>query len=688
MSTYKRPEWLSGGIISAGAWEPLISRRRAGRAWVDEEAWYAKEHGEEAVKKLAKLGVNTIITTLHKGFGFKAEKPEMEYTRRLAQYAHKYGLKVGVYIRWDNIITESVLNEVPSARDWRRIDQDGKTPGYDYYRDFICFNNSGYEKYLKKIVTYAINYVKADMMHFDGGTFGTEGQSCQCKTCRKKFSAFLKKKYGGKPKLAHERFGFSDLTHVQPPVVIATRPLHTIDAVRDPVRQEWMEFRCKSFTDFHHRMSRHVKKLNPEVAMLINSGVNNISVNKAFYSGVDVAAMGSENDVIFDENMDIPHVTNDGVLITHIPYYKMARAIKNRLISYHIHSRSGRQLKLSMSEAMAFNQQTIGEITGGFNLFPENLPFYEEKKACLKFFNGNKAHYLGTETAANVGVWASAKSLALNNIGTHQGIALVLQTLVAAHIPFDIVLDEHLADLSKYNVLVLPNVESMSSGEIALVEKYISAGGGVVATEATSQFDEWYRMRRKGGLMNILDKFQPPDVIEVFDPYGRGLNMTISAGKSSKAGEVRKSLSRGRFCFISEVIRAMPMKSHEDWVGHDNPSKYWKLPKNHRQIAAAVKWAGRNSPPLKTNAPATVAMELLRQESTGAFILHMVNYNLKGKRPTRIKVELTLPKEASCKNAFLLDLDKGRKQLKCKRENNKVTFTITKLDLYSAAVII
>ena len=688
MRIYKRPEWLSQGIVSAGAWEPLIARRRSGRAWVDEEKWYEIEHSERVVKRLARLGVNTIISTLHKGFGLKAEKPEMEYTRRLVEHAHKHGLKVGVYIRWDNIITECILSEVPEARQWLRVNQDGKTVGYDYYRHFICFNSKGYENYLKKIVAYEIAHIKADMIYFDGGTFGFEGEtSCFCKTCRKKFFAFLKKKYGAHPRLARERFGFSDLSHVEPPPLIPSRPIATIDAVRDPVRQEWMAFRCKSFTEFHHRISRFIKRKDPNVAMLINSGVNFLTVNKAFYSGVDVAGIAEENDVIFDENMDIPSVTDNGVLVSHVPYYKMARTVNNILIGYHIHSRTGRQVKLSMAEAMVFNGGTIGEITGGFNLFPENLPFYGEKKAFLKFYREHKSLVLGAETLANVAVWASSKSLALNNITTHQGIVLVLQTLLAGHVPFDIVLDKDLKDLSKYSVLILPNVESMDREEIKSVEKYIRSGGGVVATEATSQFDAWYRMRRRGGLLNVLDKFQKPDVIEVFDPYGRGLSMTISAGKKAKANELRETAGKGRFAYIAEIIRSMPMKSIDGWKAHDNPSKYWKLPKNYKQVLNAVKGVGRNSIPLRTNAPATVLMEMLYRKSNAAVTIHLLNYDLDGPRPGNIKVEIDLPSGASCRAPFLLELDKGKRPAKWKRLGDKVSFAIPRLDLYSAIVI-
>jgi len=689
MNAYRRPKWVADGIISAGAWEPLIARRRSGRAWVEEVERYEKEHSEEAMKNLAEFGINTIITAYYKGFGFEAEKPEMEYARRLVRHAHKHGLKVGLYIRWDNVITESILNEAPKARSWLRVDQNGNYPGYDYYRNYICFNCKAYEEYLKKIVAYAIKHVEADMIHFDGGTFGGEGCSCHCPTCRKKFTAYLKKKYARKSAFARERFGFSDLSHVQPPPIIPTRPIHTIDAVRDPVRQEWMEFRCKSFTDFHRRMSRYIKKLNSEVAMLLNCGVNTVAVNKAFYAGVDLPAVASENDVIFDEYVDSPGITDDGVLVSHIPHYKMARAVNNLLISYHSRCRSSRQTRLSIAEAMAFNRQTIGEMTGGFNVSPQEIPFFEDKKACLRFFNDNKPLYLDADVLANVAVWSSTKSLSYNNIETHQGLALAVQTLARGHVPFDIVLDSDLKNLAKYKVLLLPNVESMSPDEISLVEEFVRGGGGVVATERTSQYDEWYRKRTRGGLFGLAGEVQDAEKILVFDEHGRGLFLTVTAGKKAKTAESRRQVGEGRFAYIHEIVRAGPMPSHVEgrWEGHDNPPSYWRLPKNYRQLLGAIKWASRNNLPLETNAPATLAIELLSQESRGRVLAHFLNYDWQGKPPRNVRVTLRLPPKTPRKKVTLLDLDKGAKPIKAQRTRGKLSFTLPVVDIYSVVVI-
>ncbi|MCK4245419.1 MAG: hypothetical protein KAX20_07325, partial [Candidatus Omnitrophica bacterium] len=73
----KRPQWLKEGVISAGKWECLTERRRGGPRENEEEI-YEREHSEETVKRLSEIGVTLVISQFHKGFGFKAEKEDME----------------------------------------------------------------------------------------------------------------------------------------------------------------------------------------------------------------------------------------------------------------------------------------------------------------------------------------------------------------------------------------------------------------------------------------------------------------------------------------------------------------------------------------------------------------------------------------------------------------------------------
>jgi len=88
------------------------------------------------------------------------------------------------------------------------------------------------------------------------------------------------------------------------------------------------------------------------------------------------------------------------------------------------------------------------------------------------------------------------EALAFNRhcVVAHGQIAqLFEQTLIQRQIPFDIIFNNQLKDLSKYSVLVLADQESLSDEQTSLIRDYVNRGGGLVATGNTSLFTEWRR---------------------------------------------------------------------------------------------------------------------------------------------------------------------------------------------------
>lgn len=109
---------------------------------------------------------------------------------------------------------------------------------------------------------------------------------------------------------------------------------------------------------------------------------------------------------------------------------------------------------------------------------------------------------------ANVGIYYSRptrlsyrkKSEEGDRFGTDiRGIEGVL---MQHHIPHDFILDNQLTRerLRRYRVVLLPNVRSMSDGEMTLLNEYVREGGNVVATYATSLYDADGRARSDYGL--------------------------------------------------------------------------------------------------------------------------------------------------------------------------------------------
>ena len=78
--------------------------------------------------------------------------------------------------------------------------------------------------------------------------------------------------------------------------------------------------------------------------------------------------------------------------------------------------------------------------------------------------------------------------------------------LADGHILTDIALGRDLTteNLSKYRVLVLANAACLSDAQIAAVTQFVEQGGGLVATHATSLYDELGNRRADFGLRDLL----------------------------------------------------------------------------------------------------------------------------------------------------------------------------------------
>ena len=72
--------------------EPLIFRIRRGTAFTDDAERWKVAHTEENVKKIAETGQRMLYTHFYKGYGFLAEKEEMDMAVQVAAWARKYGM--------------------------------------------------------------------------------------------------------------------------------------------------------------------------------------------------------------------------------------------------------------------------------------------------------------------------------------------------------------------------------------------------------------------------------------------------------------------------------------------------------------------------------------------------------------------------------------------------------------------
>jgi Beta-galactosidase trimerisation domain len=658
--------WIENGLIDAGgSHEPYLFVVRRGGHSLNAREIYRHEQSEEVIRSLMDQGIEVFHTHLYKGFGMAAEKPEMEDTVRTAAIVHRLGMKIDTYIQWDSMMYETFFVEEPRAKDWIQRDAIGQPVMLEYgyqqsFRYLPCFSNQGFIDYLKKVVRFAVTEVKTDFIHFDNFTLSAEPNSCHCNACKTSFRQRLRAKYSGEER--KNRFGFENVDYVNPPLWNITNRPEKLEIIADPVFQEWIDYRCQTMADALSQMTELIHSLNPDVVVEINYG-GIVGYNSPWIRGTDHARLLPHTQVFWDESDDKCEFTTDGRLITAIRTYKIARTYRNIVLTYISVN------EIAIAECLAFNQ-TIG--------FAGVSPLSTDVVKYIGFYRKLRDLYAGAEDLAPVAVLRSYASITYNNASAGLSAMLVEQALIQARIPFRLIADEHLTELSPATckVLILPNVECLSDEQLQAIQRYVAAGGGLVATEQTGLYDAWRRMRVEPGLKDLMDGQLP------------ALGRNQRSAEAIVAGQPqRKTVSRGRTVYIPalEFDGSLPSAQPYFTLG----TEFWKRPKNWQDLVDAISWAAGENMPVSVTAPDFVAMNLLEQSAKQRRIIHLVNYDAE-KNPSiaSIAIRCATPKgePATAVRFYAPDADDG-KPIDFRIEGAEAVFTVPALQTYAVVTV-
>src|SRR5574340_150841 len=593
-----RAKWIQDGIIAAGGspWSFAFRVVRGGHG-PDARQRYEAAQSEELIRRLKEQGVEVFHTHLYKGAGMAHEREEMEDARRVAVIAHRHGLKVDSYLQWNTMLYETFFAEEPRAQNWIQRDVSGKpimiTYGYQQsFRYRPCFTNPEYLAYLERIVRFAVAEVRTDFIHFDNYDLNAAPDTCHCEHCVRGFRDFLRTKYT--PAKRREPFGFENVDYVNPPQWNTQHPPQKLEIIFDPAIQEWIDFRCQTMSDALYRMAKLAKSINPEVVIEVNPhGIT--GGNRAWERGLDHARFLKHTEVFWTEERNLPAWRPEGRLVSTIRSYKLGRTFRNVVFTYTAGQES------AIAECLAFNQ-TIG--------FAGSDPLTAPMKKYIQFYRAHRDLYTGAVDAGNVAVLRSYASITYHHARAQLAAILVEQALIQAKIPFDLIFDEHLRDLSKYRVLLLPESQCLSDEQVALVRRFVERGGGLIATGQAGLYDEWRRLRVKPGLAGLLDSQAP----------ARGYQERVES-EAISGRAVRKPYGKGRAAYFPDV----PFDGPQPKLGNyfDVPNRYWKAPKNWLEIAEAVRWAAGGELPVEVSGPPFLVANLVSQPDKRRVLLHL-----------------------------------------------------------------
>ena len=485
----QRPSWLQrDGIVMAGSWEPLIFRvRRDGSdgytPTAEQRDAYLREHSPEMIARLKDLGVNFIMMHCYKGAGMAAERQSMADAVKFAKLCHDAGLRVGVYNYSGAFLWEPLFKEIPQAKDWVLLDENGKsrTYGNATYRYRWNRNHPDAQLFYRKVVSFAVNEIKADLLHFDNYAYGPgrDHNSVQ------RFRQYLHNTFTLDQL---KRMDIDDLDTVQPPMT---------GSQDNFLRRAWLEFTCQSLADSYHEMSRYARTLRNDILIECNPGGPGIRIR----APVDHGRLLQGGEAFWDEGREPGY--HNGQLYTRIRTYKVARSMNNMAFAY-------TTTPLEMAESMAFNLDCLGCVCwfeyakiiakpGSEKVVSPKLePF-------IQFFHMHRDLFREAEVVADVAVLRSFSSQVFADPKYAKLTYEVEQTLIDNHVCFQIVYDQQLDNLERYKVLVLSGCVALSDQHIKQIEKYVQSGGRICVIGPVATHNEWMFARVRPVFASLRD---------------------------------------------------------------------------------------------------------------------------------------------------------------------------------------
>lgn len=401
----------------------------------------------DASVNIVLLNVGGIVANYPTKLPFQYRNPYMkgDLAGTLIKKLHDKGIRV--IGRFDfSKLNESLAAQKP---EWLYVGTDGQHVNYNG-QVHTCINGGYQQEYSKAILHEAINQYPLDGVFFNMIGYTTSDYSgvyhgiCQCGNCKKRF--------------------YDSTGHALP---VRTD-------LNDPVFREYNAFKRTTADKLFSEIQQHIKKLNPK--LMINTYAD---------AGVDMIA--SESSASISDDIEWNYSATDNVKRVLGSYRD--RSPGNLLIYFqdigfrHIGT-SPNLARVWMLENM-LQGAPLGFVVIGTLVNYEDRAFIPTLNDLYGFHKKYEKLFTNLESVASVGLIR----------GSGDEYRGMIKLLTEEHIPFDVIepsaagterMPKKLAD---YQALILPDVENMDERLVTVIDNYVSSGGNILTTGATSTRD-------------------------------------------------------------------------------------------------------------------------------------------------------------------------------------------------------
>ncbi|MBO4647362.1 MAG: hypothetical protein J5806_04325 [Lentisphaeria bacterium] len=434
--------------------------------WID--AWYRRLHTEEAIARLADLGVNLIYTHFYKAMGLEFEREEMENTAKIVEIAHRHGIRVLGYATINSVFDESLACEIPDIGSMRIVRANGKES--DNYRDYLCLNSRYYAEYYPKVLEYGIRHVGLDGFHIDNAV----APPCRCERCLAGFRQFLEENISDPRSV-----GLPSFQYVRLPMVPLVRGT-------DPIALMAVRYYRSLYEKVFGKIYRYVKTLRPDALVLINNGFADEKITPA-QLGYEIAD-DHDSDYIFIETPDrFIGRRENGELKNAVIAWKLAamagkKAFNTMWMSFGVEPKTPAAIKRVLFESMVF-----GSISGtnwaarpvkhGAQMLLDDEMHFSTIRDSFGFYKKHCELYDGTRTLCDVRVLYLPDARLALACPYEKVLHLTADALAANAAVYSFA---QLTDAPRPGLVLIPYAEYLSDREVEAIGKLKAAGAKLV----------------------------------------------------------------------------------------------------------------------------------------------------------------------------------------------------------------
>jgi len=334
-----------------------------------------------------------------------------------------------------------------------------------------CVNGGWYQDYALDIITESLGKYDVDGVFFNmfgytnftysGHYFGI----CVCDNCRRRF---------------RDMYG---------------RDLPQKEDFSDPAYPDYLEFKDRTALELRSRVYKHIHQVAPDVAMTGHRGDSDL-IRLETQRAVDRPQPEWPYQAGEQARWGQAYGQGKTVSSTSANFIDYAWRFVSETGAYQL-VRGAQQL----GSGATLDFYLLGVMD------QDDKSAFEDTSRLFKWHAANEAHYTGLQPGSRIALYHSQANLpghgaqpyskrTASGEYTETAFRGAYRALAEARLPFDFVSDEIIVGrdggkvLSRYDAIVMPNVNCLSDAEAKALDAWVKAGGVLLATGETGLYDE------------------------------------------------------------------------------------------------------------------------------------------------------------------------------------------------------